>query len=179
MQTSATDRLEQLKADIEARQAAIESAREQYAETLTAGDEPRADKLAERIRDDEGKLSILMDRLPVLDDLVQQEAAENRATEAARLTSQANDARAEIKAHFDKVGKLAAQLEQAAMKIDENADLHWSILASKAYELGGKPITTEIEGAGDILAKTKNASARCQHMATAFSHKALGVVLSR
>ncbi|WP_022964868.1 hypothetical protein [Halopseudomonas pelagia] len=179
MNTTAANRLEQLQSDIETRRTSIEEMREQYADMLTAGDDEAADKVAAQIRDDEAKLSILKDRLPVLEEMAAREAQDARAAEAARLTQEANDVKTTIQAHFTKAAKLAAQLNQAVLQLEENSDLTWYLLATKARELGGNPDRTEIEGVREIFGTLESAKARLGGTAHGFSQRATQITLSR
>lgn len=178
MTTTAANRLEQLKSDIEARQSGIEEMRKQYAEMLTACDEDAADKVAAQIRNDEAKLSILKDRLPVLDELAAQEAEDARAAEAARLTQEANKMQTEIQAHFAKAAKLAAQLNQAVLELDENMALKWSVAAREARKAGGNPDRKEIS-VRDLFDPLSSAKTRMQFIAQAHSQGVINLVTNR
>lgn len=179
MTATAADRLDKLKSDIETRLASIEGLREEYSELLTAGDDEAADKVAAKIRDDESALAILKDRLPVLEELAEQEADEARATEAVRLTQEANEIREGLKAHFVKAGKLAEQLQKAVSEIEENTDLKWYLVAKKARALGGNPDRTEIEGLREVISNLERAKRRLMGAAEGYSHRVTQITLSR
>ncbi len=179
MTVTAADRLDNVKSDIENRLASIEGLREEYAELLTAGDDAAADKVAAKIREDESALSILQDRLPVLQELAEQEADEARAIEAVRLTQEANEIREGLKAQLAKAVKLAEQLRKAVSEIEENSDLKWFMVAKKAREFGGDPIRKEIEGLGEFFGNMEYAKRRVVGAAQAYSHRVTQITVSR
>ncbi len=179
MTVTAADRLDKLKSDIETRLASIEGLRKEYGELLTAGDDAAADKVAAKIREDESALSILQDRLPVLEELAEQETDEARALEAVRLTNEANEMRADLKAHFIKAAKLAEQLKQAVSKIEDDTDLKWFMTAKNARALGGDPDRTQIEELGDFFGNLEYSKGRLMGIAKAYSHRFTQITISR
>tara|TARA_R110000823_G_scaffold21881_7_gene65823 strand:- start:501 stop:1040 length:540 start_codon:yes stop_codon:yes gene_type:complete len=179
MTASASNRLEQLQSEIDTVTASMEAMREEYAALVAAGDDDEADKVAAKVRDAEARRAILKDRLPVLEELAEQEADEARAVEAVSLTQEANEIRAELKGHFAKAGKLAEQLQKAVSEIEENTDLKWYLVAKKARTLGGDPDRTEIEGLREIIGNLERAKRRLMGAAEGYSHRVTQITLSR
>jgi len=176
---TAADRLNKLKSDIESRQASIDGLRVDYPELLTAGDDEAADKVAAKIREDESALSILQDRLPVLEELAEQESDEARSIEAARLTKEANAKQADLKLKYAKAAKAVEQLQKAVSEIEDNAGLNWYLVAQKAAQLGGNPDRTQIEGVRTVLDSLEGSKRRLIGINEGYVQRVSQISLSR
>lgn len=179
MTTTASDRLDKLKSDIETRLASIEGLRQEYAELLTAGDDEAADEVAAKIREDESALAILQDRLPVLEELTEQEADEARRIEAERLTKEADAKQADLKAKYAKAAKAVEQLKKTVSEIEDNAGLNWYLVANKAAQLGGNPDRTQPEGVRQLMDSLEASKRRLISIGEDYSYRALQVSLRR
>jgi len=179
MTTTASDRLDKLKSDIETRLASIEGLREEYAELLTAGDDETADEVAAKIREDESALDILKDRLPVLEELTEQESDEARRIEAERLTKEADAKQADLKAKYAKAAKAVEQLKKTVSEIEDNAGLNWYLVANKAAQLGGNPDRTQLEGVRPLLDSLEASKRRLIGIGEDYSYRVMQVSLRR
>ncbi|SDU29248.1 hypothetical protein [Halopseudomonas salegens] len=171
MNASASKRLQQLHDDINACKGGIAAMRTDHAALVANGDDNAADALALKVRDAESRLAVLHDRLPVLEQMAEDEAAEAQAVEAAALVEQANAKQAELLAQFAKVEKLAQQLGRAVAEIDDNAGLHWYRVANKALKLGGQPDKQQISDCRALLESLAKSRQRLAGIAESYSQR--------
>lgn len=177
--TNASERLQKLHDQISIASVNMEALQDEHAAAVISGADDAADEIAARLSGTASRLATLRLRIPVLEQLAEQEATQARLAEAEQLRDQANGKFCDLQAGFAKAAKLVEQLKRTVADIDENAPLHWYLLASKSAKMGGNPARPQIEGLRQLLDSLESSKRRLINIAEDYSGRATQIMLTR